>query len=560
MGETPDYGQLLTDDATKRQEATDRIVEALKEAASSALRYGNDTVLAFVADHGPYILCYAHCCPFTDIADSFNDLLAWLRKNCLLEIEEMLDDDADDDNYDLPDRTGRDDSEASQPLKAKKRRKGRRGQNGLARNGSGSCGPDAVSDDIGDDAYVSSSGCSSRHISPYQSATAFKWREKSCSRFVPLSDLEPLFSTFTPACDLYQKAFLAEGEVPNWVRVLSCKPEMALKLYNSWHEVMSKGPLAADQRWYIALMSASVNECEYWVERCEIQYLSTGGNEDVLQSVEANPKLAGFVDINVKLATTPWQINVENVRDLVEGGGWTLPELVQAIVISTQMLSFCSIAKGMGCICEGEGLDVSENHSAPPRPKEVTNMLDALNYSNDPLPGTTPLEAFSAMVEEDIKEDCVTSSHCKNVGRMRLISGDKVGARFVGERSSIANLRLSEYNWKDDASCVVDQLLSGELASQLDDRFFTVTTMTDNDIFGRIRDIDTTRLRRMVWFYVHGLYGIVADDMDYRNINRLVGIREAGIKDMKRYIKFVGCLAGDITYETYHFDHSYAQV
>eukprot|EP01061_Rhynchopus_euleeides_P018534 TRINITY_DN30695_c0_g1_i1.p1 TRINITY_DN30695_c0_g1~~TRINITY_DN30695_c0_g1_i1.p1 ORF type:complete len:627 (+),score=218.54 TRINITY_DN30695_c0_g1_i1:44-1882(+) len=556
------YGDLLTDEVEKRTAAIEQITASLKDAASSALREGNEAVLSFVSDHGPYIVCYAHCCPFTDIADSFNELLGWLRKHCLLEIEEMLDD--DDDTSDLPERPeGQEDSEASQPLKRKKRRKGaRHGRNGLTRNGSGSCGPDAMSDDVGDEAYVSSSGCSSRHVSPYQNSNSYKWKEKPCSRLVPLSDLEPLFSTSPVVCELYQRAFLAEGEVPNWVRLLSCKPEMALKLFNSWTEVMSNGPLAADHRWYIALMTASLNECEYWADRCELSFLNIGGNEELLEhGVEAVPKLAAYVDFNVHLATTPWIITADHVKDLVEGGGWTLPELVQAIVISSQMLSFCSIAKGMGCLSESEASsEVLESQCRPAQPpKEVTNMLDALNYSSDPLPGTTPLEAFSALVEEDIKEDVAPSRHCKNTARMRLISGDKVGVRFVGERSSFSNLRLSEYNWKDDASCVVDQLLSGQLASQLDDRFFTVTTMTDNDIFGSIRDIDTTRLRRMVWFYVHGLYGIVADDMDYRNINRLVGIREAGIKEMKRFIKYVGCLAGDISRETYHFDNSYAQ-
>ena len=565
------YGDLLTEGDEKRAVATEKIISALKDAASSALRNdaGGEAVLSFVTNHGPCIVQYAHGCPFADVSASFSDLLEWLRKTYMLEIEDMLED--DDEVSDSCDHSQDVDADRLQ----RDRRRGSRKANGggLFRNGSGQ---DSVfNDDVrpaddDDDDGASFSGCSSASNghAAVGGAPRRKWRNRPCSRFIPVADVEPVLTTHPQVSRLYKQAFLAEGEVPNWVRILSLKTEMALKLHNGWTNVMSKGPLAAEYRWYVALMTAALNKSDYWVERCELSFLNAGGCEDwLVVGVESNPKLAAYVSFNKLLSTAPWLLTAEHVTGVVESGKWTLPELVQAVVISSQMLAFCSIAKGTGCVPESvttlppDSLSMTDNF---PAPGEVTDLLDALNDSNDPLPGTTPLEAFSVLVEEDAaEEECSTSVRCTNDERMHLISGEKASPRFSGFRreDSRANyLKLSEYNWKDDACCVVDQLLDGGLASQLDDTFFTVTTMTDNDIFGNVRGIDTTRLRRMVWYYVHGLYGIQADDMDYTTINFLVGIKKEGIKMLKRYIKYVGCMAGDIRTIEYRFDYNYAQV
>eukprot|EP01063_Lacrimia_lanifica_P011490 TRINITY_DN18251_c0_g1_i1.p1 TRINITY_DN18251_c0_g1~~TRINITY_DN18251_c0_g1_i1.p1 ORF type:complete len:770 (+),score=264.52 TRINITY_DN18251_c0_g1_i1:50-2359(+) len=710
------YRCLLTPDEGQRREALREVIETLKEVSQGAMWAGESSMLEFVTNHGPQIVTYARCCPFDDIASAFSELLLWIRRSCLLDVEDMLDDsdslassegdpdhnsqppqplpahgdgpppavpldlavDVSEDSLLVPakrvksssvrrrvsphwsasshlDPTGTlgarcasgEDAEASDewgvltpqsqqggapsgpvrstPPSAFPRRAPPSDSdvpalhpsplphvttpphNGVAAPGAAPRRPlhlPAASRDFGERPNGVANGAAS--AAPAGRSRPKDWSERPCATFIPLDCVEPLLTDEPKARALYEHAFLSEGEVSNFVRVLSIKPELGLIMLRGWGRTMASGPLTQDVGWYVALSTASLCECEYWVARCEMNFYRAGGNPAwVAQGMAAAPaKVAGFASFNMKLTLWPWTLEKADVDALVQGCGWTLPELVQAIVISSQMLNFCSIVRGAGVLLDGtrsapaapaetesrpilvpgqkvEAPDVRPPPSAgsSPAPSHSgcnspvtaasddgrTDMLKALEKTGEPFPEDPPssfLETFNKIVDNDMNEEekeAQKEDDCPGPCRYAMVSGNTERRRFDGFRQreddkEAPYLRLSEYNWKDDASCVVDQLLSDRLSAFLDDNFMTVTTMTDNDIFGCIKGYDTSNLRRMVWYYVLGIYGIVTDEHNYRAINILVGIQQPGIIGLKKYIKNVGAFCGRITHAEYHFD------
>ena len=527
------YACLLTEDESERASAIDHIVTTLKDITTAALRGGNNKVLEFVATHGALILQYSKQCPFRDITEAFSELLTWLRGTCLLEIEAMLCDDSDSNS---------ECSDDEQESNAKK--------NGFLVN----------------DTTISKGNPDTRSDSSGHSHSSGKSLPSPCSQFIDVSELDPLLTTEPVIQKLFQASFISEGEVPNWIRIASLKPEVATKIHRTWTTMLSMGPLPETHRWYIAKMTATLCKSEYWITRTEIGLCRAGG-------LETNPKLQAFSAFNVKLATAPWQIVSADLNELAKSG-WTVSEMVQGIIIAARMLGFCSFGKGSGVLLEGAKCRPGPRMCRPASTDDVTDMLSALNSTNLPeciAPGSTPVETFHKLVDDEddyLGSDSLNGSeenlpqHHPNARNQPLGYFDIrfKGFRPRGEEKTSPFLRLADYNWKDDACCVVEQLSSGELAKQLDEVFGTVVTMTDNDIFGHVTNIDTSKLRRMVWFYVHNLYGIQADDMEYNNINSLVGIKKPGVIGLKRYIKFVGCETGDVTHTEYYFDNTYTQV
>jgi sestrin len=62
---------------------------------------------------------------------------------------------------------------------------------------------------------------------------------------------------------------------------------------------------------------------------------------------------------------------------------------------------------------------------------------------------------------------------------------------------------------------------------------------------GDKKDVDTSVLRRAVWYYIQTLFGIRHDDYDYIVINRLLE------RNLKAYMKTVTCYPERITKRDY---------
>ncbi|KAJ9472411.1 Sestrin-like protein [Diplonema papillatum] len=617
------YVRVLIQDEEKRAILLSSLIDSIKHVSEDALRVGGEAVLGFVTNHGPYILEFAYQCPLPDVALAFRELLLWLKKTCLLEIDEMLNDDfsSEDETEDAAagcEREANNGNEldssagAGLPVLGVRCTAGRHRSKGNRQN--------RGSRDFRGQSTGSLSSHSSVPTPPLSAGLQARWGTRPCSRFIPAADIEPITSLKPTAQRLYQQVFLEEAEVPNWVKVLSLVPQVAHKIYRTFTTAMAMGPLSAPYRWYVAYDTARRCRCQYWISRCEMGFLQVSGDVRWLTDGPPN-KLEALSTLQGKLVSNPWDLLQSDILELVEERDWTLPEVALAICINAQLLSLCSSAKGTGLLLEGEKLPAhydalrQSEMIASASLEDVTDMLTMMNApdegsdaaeiaaerfhelvsselelgkphsdglhaptDHEPSPtsrsgrrgmnGSTPPPALPAD-DETTGDDSSANEGKLPSGSLSHVNGGNrasdatqattdAGDEFKGV-NGIFRLRLTAYNWRDDASCLVDQLLSGSLASQLDELFSTVTTMTDNDIFGVVQNIDTSRLRQMVWYYVHGLYGIVADDIDYSNINGLVGIQKNGIIGFKKYIKYVGCLTNTINEMEYHFDIRYTQ-
>ncbi len=90
-----------------------------------------------------------------------------------------------------------------------------------------------------------------------------------------------------------------------------------------------------------------------------------------------------------------------------------------------------------------------------------------------------------------------------------------------------------EFNWKSDCFPLLNRFYNG-YADLLDKEFDFIRNMTENNFY-KAQNVDTTAFRDTIWVYVQRLFGVLEDDYDYTNVNRLLNI------GLKKFVKTVVC-------------------
>ena len=79
------------------------------------------------------------------------------------------------------------------------------------------------------------------------------------------------------------------------------------------------------------------------------------------------------------------------------------------------------------------------------------------------------------------------------------------------------------------------------MAPLLDCQFATTLEMTDNTLGVQKVNVDTRKFRNAIWFYIHRITGILHDDYNYAEVNKLLE------RDLKQFLKKVTCYPENIT-------------
>eukprot|EP01065_Artemidia_motanka_P008599 TRINITY_DN14338_c0_g1_i1.p1 TRINITY_DN14338_c0_g1~~TRINITY_DN14338_c0_g1_i1.p1 ORF type:complete len:710 (+),score=167.67 TRINITY_DN14338_c0_g1_i1:494-2623(+) len=616
------YCQLLQADDEERRKLTPATIAALQQHARVATMDGDEGVREFVSQHGPQIVEFAYECPIPTISTAFKGLLEWLRGNCRFNLEEwVMEDSASEDaathpatpqlTSDLrvppPDEVAEHDLVWRRHRHATRRRRARRRLHADPAQGGGGTEEEDVSTSScsrstshhhrpsrAEDGDVFSGGAVSpatRHDA-LSSGVEGLYHDadvepgvcvrRKVSSFIPMEILPPLICEISPAQELFTFTFLDQGQVPNWVRVLSLEPQSTLTLYRAWTALVGCGPLPAHMRCYLVVMAASLHRCDYWIRRGVDGFIAAGGDASWLDvGVSECPKLRRLAPLLARLAHRPWSIDHTHIAALVSEGYWTLPEVVHALGIAASACSLCGFAHGLGVneehsqaplIC-GNRVLLSSALAAARAPRgdrmESDGFLHAAPADDDEVaaqPGQD-FDPFSvrAAADEQHRQPPASGSAsslppsdgqrytklCPNDDEVLFSSATGVGG---------ARLIVSEYNWRDDAAALIDSLLPAAagappIAELLDEEFATLARISLSPACGETLGPEWVHLPRMVFLYVSALYGIVANDMTHKGINSLVGLEAT--KKLKGYFRSVACLPENMKLSDYHFDESW---
>eukprot|EP01134_Creolimax_fragrantissima_P006797 CFRG6797T1 len=418
------------------------------------------------------------------------------------------------------------------------------------------------------------------------------------SRF--LKEFVPIDTKERNQHELFKDMFMHDGKVTHMVQTLMHCPQFLSVFINTIHYVMrSDGPLPQDWRHYIAILAVSRHDCAYLIHVLSSQFLAYGGDPLWLQDISYAPiRIQKLQSLNCVQAHMPWSVTSSHIEELVKGAdNWSMSELTQIAVIFAHYHCLCGVVYGLGLNPE---LDAPGGYTFAP----------SMSYSVSAVPAPTPSASVSP---EDVSQEVwaprtaeLLGESGRNCGNNDIGKGsdeddndldveeEKEGeARRMDEfenaetlydemnhddpdRFSIYTrvssgwpnahvdfnqknnppLRIQDYSWQDQAFSTLNRYLGG-VAQLLDDEFKVAIEMTDNHL-GQSK-VDTTRFRHAIWFYIHRTCGILHDDYDYSEVNRLVEMplksyikRVTCYPKTTKYQDFLGCRAGLRDPETAH--------
>ncbi|CAL8117102.1 unnamed protein product [Orchesella dallaii] len=167
---------------------------------------------------------------------------------------------------------------------------------------------------------------------------------------------------FTFDARLLSEVFLSSGRVDHTIQLMAYHPDY-LEIFLRTHHFLMRGdgPLPYNFRNYIAIMAAARYRCSYLMELQKREFLYQGGDPNWLRGLDcAPPKLTALYNINKAMAHRPWVLKKEDLQHLTKKAGWSLSEVVQAVVILAHFHSLSSFIHGCGITPE---VDFDNGHT-----------------------------------------------------------------------------------------------------------------------------------------------------------------------------------------------------
>eukprot|EP01136_Pigoraptor_vietnamica_P034938 Opistho-1_new@99481 len=420
------------------------------------------------------------------------------------------------------------------------------------------------------------------------------------SRFIPKGKLVPRSDNSTH----FVETFLHDGRVSHMIRIMAYHPSFLGDFLETHHFVMrGDGPIPLDWRNYIAIMAASRHKCKYLMSVQENAFRANGGDPQWLLSVANAPaKLQNLIELNALLAHRPWMITKEHLQKLLRGkDSWSLSELVQAIVLLVQFHSLAGFVFGCGVTPE---LDMEGGYSIGDESREQLNDTQ----DNISEAGDTWTAEIAAKLKNDRENDDVTeeenrrnfesietepslqfgtgSSSCSEFFRFNSVGSGSTQATPGGSGYSTPTqqqqqqalslaaqaqttagslamatldvsgighvdinvskdpvLRDQDYSWADHGFSLVNRFYP-DVGQLLDTEFRGTLDLTYHSI-GDVSNIDTSKYRQAVWYYILRIKGIQHDDYNYKLVNDFLA------RPLKRFIKMATCYPDGITDNDY---------
>eukprot|EP01135_Chromosphaera_perkinsii_P006129 Nk52_evm1s413 gene=Nk52_evmTU1s413 len=395
------------------------------------------------------------------------------------------------------------------------------------------------------------------------------------SIFISNSSLVPIDTTDEQRSRILVDVFQHDCRTSHMTRMFLFAPSYFKAFIRTFHFLMRcDGPLPLHIRYYIGIMASSRHRCK---PLCNIQihnFLAAGGDKSWLESIKNAPlKIQRLSRLNGLLAHQPYRVNKDVIKGINEGdGSWSMSDLVQAVVLMATFHALSGFFFGCGLTPEvdmpdghffaevsrasgdGKGAtggatgSTSRGNSARQSlvndggsgdgvwTDQVAEMLKALelSYGNEEEPTVDEnVQAFEKIETENAPTPTSSSSSNQAAFFDRFVDDNIAHSDFDVKSDQYPIFRSLDYSWQDHGYSLVNRFYPG-IAHLIEEEFNVALEMTDNRL-GDKKDIDTSKFRQAIWFYIHRTTGILHDDYNYSTVNKLLE------RSLKAYIKKLTC-------------------
>ncbi|XP_069827731.1 sestrin-2 [Dendropsophus ebraccatus] len=398
-----------------------------------------------------------------------------------------------------------------------------------------------------EDCYLGCQLCSPRRIIKDSAGDQIRSRDsRGPSAYIPVSQLPvPLLND-------------------NIAAVMGLHPEYLRVFWKAQHQLMRMdGALSLPERHYVAIMASARHKCLYLVSLHSSCFLQVGGDPQWLEGLSYAPfKLRRLNDLNKYLAHRPWLITKEHIQTLLKSPGghqaWSLAELIYAIVLLVHFHALSSFILGCG-IYPPEGIeniqrppspDVTNSEGTSP-PREAERVLAQMKKL-DEVEQEASQEEMETRFEQEKRECVMVTSNGETDQSVyspcirRFLDDPDFGYIDFTRRGEQAppTFRAHDFTWEDHGYSLLQRLYP-EVGQMIDDKFQVSYNLTYHTIASH-HQVDTSKLRRAIWNYIHCIYGIRYDDYDYGEVNQLLE------RSLKVYMKTVTCHPERLTRQMYN--------
>lgn len=370
------------------------------------------------------------------------------------------------------------------------------------------------------------------------------------------------------------------GRIPKAEQILLWYPDYLIRFFELQRIIMTEdGPLPIDQRYFLALMSASCYACEYLYNLLYEGFIEAGGDESWLDanSPKLPNKIKRVVETCYDLAYQPWMFLKEKhgqLAALLKGqDAWSRQELMQVLIIFAFYHSFSCYVHGMGILPE---LDLprdptkdiflranDEMWRSMVKTSPVAKSTGASqSFTDEKIANNMEiLEELDKMVkkDEEEKEENLNKAHSEAPISEKaddsidygedLFEGTRASTlynKFFGDKKmefvSTKQKKIDSdiYEWKTNGYTVVDEHFP-EIAKYIDLKYDYIQNLTLSS-FGEVKDVKTDPFRKSIFYYIELIHGYEHVDFEYKRINTLLR------KELKLAVKTMGSTPQNLTF------------
>eukprot|EP00759_Apiculatamorpha_spiralis_P002801 PhF_6_TR11225/c0_g1_i1/m.18101/K10141/SESN1_3; sestrin 1/3 len=304
----------------------------------------------------------------------------------------------------------------------------------------------------------------------------------------------PLDTKDETARVLYIHAFQQFGFVPNYLRVMALNMKHTLTHYDAFmYTLLGDTPLPATWRYYIMIMAAATQRCDYFLRFGIRQFLNVGGDVTWLQGVnQAHPKLQALTRMLDVLAHAPWELCNEDMASLI-AKRWSNEELLHALILGSTVQCLCSFV-----LSTGISVDLTLSAEMPGIPYDFEKFYL--------LPPHTP---------------------------MRYTDFDNRRGFSDGPRNRVYHYLLTtEFAWESHALPIFQEFLPSQAITQF--------LGTEFGLFEEVQHQSV--VLRTLTIHLFDLYGVKSDDFNYHELNKILmgSMSKDCVIAMKSFLKKAG--------------------
>lgn len=322
--------------------------------------------------------------------------------------------------------------------------------------------------------------------------------------------------------------------------------------------------LAANVRFYLAIMACSIVKSYYYLKLLEFLFLDSDGEVIwLIEGLKATPpKIQALSCLLNKLANSCWTITYDDLCYLKRSGYWSIKELVQSAFICFNNLRISSITESLGFSAlsyDSKALRFKEGNESmqiqivndneninKSKLKTLRERLEELNEIKEIKEEKQSKETYldEGFVHKRIKlvNEETSLRPTSNTGEADIFSKfiDTTNKKYVDFDSRVFDYEsYLDFNWSDQAYFILKDILDhvADAVNKDSSQAFEMTTNT----LGYHKDVNTKQIRLAIWCYIEKIFGLEREDYNYSIVNKLLGREE------KTFIKSVACYPEYIT-------------